>query len=64
MTDSMALALGHKTKNLRQSYQKVADLYGVSESSFYCSHAGVDVGVPCDLSPSTPLCRAGEEIGQ
>lgn len=53
MTDSMTLALGHKTKNLRQSYQKVADLYGVSESSFYCSHTGVDVRVPCDLSLST-----------
>lgn len=65
MTDSMTLALGHKTKNFRQNYQKVAGLHGVSESSFYCSHIiGVDVRVPCDLSPSTALCRAGEGIGQ
>lgn len=41
MADSMTLALEHKINNPRESYQKVADLYGVSKSSLYDRHTGV-----------------------
>ncbi|UOH83219.1 hypothetical protein LQV05_005938 [Cryptococcus neoformans] len=41
MADSMTLALEHKINNPLESYQKVADLYGVSKSSLYDRHTGV-----------------------
>ena len=46
MTDSMTLALEHKINNPRESYQKVADLYGVAKSSLYDRHTRVHPSTP------------------
>ncbi|ADV20611.1 Hypothetical protein CGB_B8130W [Cryptococcus gattii WM276] len=62
MIDSMNLALEHKINNPHDSYQKVADLYGVSKSTLYDRHTNVHASITTSAARHLSIVQEEELV--